>query len=135
MKETWTHEFFCLGSTTATSVPSRAQKIALQNAGLGRRKVVFHCVASSIDVKTKLESVYPKLIKGGGFEILRSGSPTSKLSLITPPAAGYSVPFLRESAGLGQALAYIRPLQKDLDTSPLQSDEQVCSFEWLIFFV
>ena len=44
------------------------------------------------------------------------------------------MPFLRDSAGLGQALAYIRPLQKDLDTSALQSDEQVCSFEWLIFF-
>ena len=135
MKETWTHEFFCLGSTTATSVPSRAQKIALQNAGLGRRKVVFHCKASFIDVKIKLESVYPKLIQGGGFEILRSGSPTSKLSLITPPAGGYSVPFLWDSARLGQALAYIRPLQKDLDTSPLQSDEQVYSFEWLIFSV
>lgn len=88
-----------------------------------------------IDVKTKLESVYPKLIQGGGFEILRSGSPSSKLSLITPPAGRYSVPFLRGSAGLGQALAYIRPLQKDLDTSALQSDEQVCSFEWLIFSV
>lgn len=41
LKETWTHEFFCLGSTTATCVPSRAQKIALQNAGLGRRKWFF----------------------------------------------------------------------------------------------
>ena len=135
VKETWTHEFFCLGSTTATCVPSRAQEIALQNAGLGRRKVVFHCEASSIDVKTKLESVYPKLIQGGGFEILRSGSPSFKLSLITPPTGGYSVPFLWDSAGLGQALAYIRPLQKDLDTSAFQSDEQVCSFEWLIFSV
>ena len=64
VKETWTNEFVCLGSTTATCVPSRAQKIALQNAGLGRRKVLFHCKASSIDVKTKLESVYPKLIQG-----------------------------------------------------------------------
>lgn len=97
VKETWTHEFFCLGPTRATSVPSRAQKIALQNAGLGRRKVVFHCKASSIDVKTKLESVHPKVIQGGGFEILRSGSPSSKVSLITPPARGYSVSFLRDS--------------------------------------
>lgn len=114
-------------------VPTRAQKIALQNAGLGCRKVVFQCKAPSIDVSTKLESVYPKLIQGGGFEILRSGSPSSKLSLITPPAGGYSVPFLRDSTGLGQALAYIRPPQKDLDTSALQSHEQVYSFEWLIF--
>ena len=73
VKETWTHEFLCLGSTRATCVPSHVQKIASQNAGLGRQKVVFHCKASSINVKTKLESVYPKLIQGGGFEILRSG--------------------------------------------------------------
>ena len=83
VKETWTHDFFCLGSTQAVSVPSRAQNIALQNAGLGRRKVVFSCKGSALDVKARLESVYPKLKAGGGFELLRSGSPSSKLSLIT----------------------------------------------------
>ena len=49
------------------------------------------------------------------------------LSLITPPPGGYSVPFLRDAAGLGQALAYIRPLQKDLDTFTIESTEQVRS--------
>ena len=49
------------------------------------------------------------------------------LSLITPPPGGYSVPFLRDAAGLGQALAYIRPLQKDLDTFTIKSTEQVRS--------
>ena len=34
---------------------------------------------------------------------------------ITLPASGYSVSFLRESSGLGQAVAYIRPLQKLLN--------------------
>ncbi|KAK2572104.1 hypothetical protein P5673_002306 [Acropora cervicornis] len=125
VRETWTHDFFCLGSTQAVSVPSRAQKITLQNAGLGRRKVVFSCKGTALDVKTKLESVFPKLKAGGGFELLRSGSPSSKLSLITPPSGGYSVAFLRDAAGLGQALAYIRPLQKDLDMLENQSTEQV----------
>ncbi|KAJ7326039.1 hypothetical protein OS493_028762 [Desmophyllum pertusum] len=124
VKETWTHDFFCLGSTQDTCVPPCAQKIYLQNAGLGRRKLVFSCRGSAIDVKTKLESVYPKLKASGGFELLRSESPSSKLSLITPPAGGYSVEFLRDAAGLGQALAYIRPLQIDLDTSAVQSTEQ-----------
>ena len=100
------------------------QYFALQNAGLGCRKVVFHCKASFINIKTKLESVYPKLIQGGGFEILRSVSP------LLP--GGYSVSFLRDSAGLGQALAYIRPLQKDLDTSVLQNDELIFSV-WQTF--
>ena len=124
VKETWTHDFFCLASTSADCVPRRPQKIALQNVGLGRRKVVFPSRGSFVDVKEKLEIVYPKLKDGGGFELLRMGSPSSKLALIYPTAGGYSVPFLRDAAGLGQALAYIRPLQMDLATSAVQSAEQ-----------
>ena len=130
VKETSTHDFFCLASTSADCVPRRAEKLALQNAGLGRRKVVFSCRGSFVDVKAKLENVYPKLKDGGGFELLRSGSPNSKLALIIPPAGGYSVPFLRDAAGLGQALAYIRPLQMDLGTEAVQSAEQVRGSNW-----
>ena len=130
VKETRTHEFFCLASTAATCVPSRSDKISLQNAGLGRRKIVFSGRASALDVKENLESVFPKLKESGGFEILRRAQGTM-LSLITPrppaPPGGYSVPFLRNAAGLGQALAYIRPLQKDLDTFIMESREQVRS--------
>ena len=128
VKETWTHDFFCLGSTQAASVPSRAQKIALQNAGLGHWKELFSCKGTALDVKTRLESVYPKLKAGAGFELLRSGSPSSKLSLIIPPSGGYSVPFLRDAARLGQALAYVRPLQKDLDMQENRSTEQVSGY-------
>jgi len=70
-------------------------------------------------VKTKLEEEFPKLKKGGGFEILRSGfSPGKSLVLLRPPASvGYSVKFLRDESGLGQTLAYIRPPQRSLDVS------------------
>ena len=45
VKETWTRNFFCLGSTQATSVPSRAQKNCVAEcSGLGRRKVIFFCL-------------------------------------------------------------------------------------------
>ncbi|CAH3045959.1 unnamed protein product, partial [Porites lobata] len=69
---------------------------------------------SALQVKTKLEEEFPKLKNRGGFEILRSGfSPGKSLVLLRPPAsAGYSVKFLRDESGLGQALAYIRPLQR-----------------------
>ena len=80
--------------------------------------------------KEKRESVYPKLKDAGGFELLRMGSPNAKLFLINPPAGGYSVPVLWDTVGLAQALAYIRPLQMDLDTSvgesAHQQSEQVC---------
>ena len=51
VKETWTHEFFCLASTDEMRVPSRKEKIKLQNAGLGRKKVVFSCKASALKYK------------------------------------------------------------------------------------
>ena len=101
----------------------------LQNPGLGQKKVVFSSKGSFVDAKEKLESVYPKLKDAGGFELLRMGSPNAKLFLINPPAGGYSVPFLRDTVGLGQALAYIWPLQMYLDTSvgeSAQLPEQVC---------
>ena len=128
VKETWTHNFFCLASTTTTQVPLQLEKMRLQNAGLGHKKVVFSCKASTLDVQRVLERVYPKISKSGGFELLRSGSPCTVLTLINPPAGGYSVPFLRDAAGLGQALAYIRPLQQDLDTTAVEITEQVRSF-------
>ena len=67
---------FCLSSKAATCVPSRSERISLQNAGLGRRKVVFSCKTSALDVKENLES--------GGFELLRSAQGTF-LSLTPPP--------------------------------------------------
>ena len=99
--------------------PSRKEKLELQIAGLGRKKIVFGSKDSALQVKTKLEEEFPKLKNGGGFEILRSGfSPGKSLVLLRPPASvGNSVEFLRDESGLGQALAYIRPLQRSLDVS------------------
>ena len=70
-------------------------------------------------MKTNLEEEFLKLKNGGGFEILHSGfSPGKSLVLLRPPVSvGYSVKFLRDESGLGQALAYIRPLQRSLDVS------------------
>ena len=109
-KETWTHEFFCLADCGAESAPSRSEKLELQLASLGRKKIVFGAKDNGVKVKDKLEQHYAKLVEGGGFEILpRSGVSTSVRGLwLKPPAAtGYSVIFLRNESGLGQALAYI----------------------------
>ena len=43
----------------------------------------------------------------------------SNLAFVSPPATGYSVPYLRDQAGLGHALAYLKPLQVALDVSPV----------------
>ena len=121
IKETWTHDFFCLAAKDEERVPTRAEKFDLQQCGLGRRKVCFHSKATFTDFRRKLEEEYPKLKEGGGFELMRTGHQGSNtvLTTIIPPPSGYSVTFLRDSSGLGQALAYIRPLQHDLDRTPV----------------
>ncbi|CAH3150960.1 unnamed protein product, partial [Porites evermanni] len=89
-KETWTHEFFCLADCARVDSPSRKEKLELQFAGLGRKKIVFGSKDSTLQ----------------------------SLVLLRPPASvGNSVEFLRDESGLGQALAYIRPLQRSLDVS------------------
>ena len=60
VKETWTHEFFCLAETCAIRVPTRLEKINLQNSGLGRKKVVFKCNDSAFDVQRVLQGSLPK---------------------------------------------------------------------------
>ena len=53
--------------------------------------------------------------------LLRTGQQGNNgcLVTITPPSSVYSVAFLRDCSGLGLATAYIRPLQRDLDTTPV----------------
>ena len=108
---------FCLADKNCSTVPSRALKFQLQSAGLGRKKIIFGWKDNPFKLKEKLEEMYPKLVNGWGFELLRSGVPVHSLVVITPPPAGYSVAFLRDESGLGQALAYVRPLQKNLEIS------------------
>ena len=122
-KETWTHEFFCLADCSSENIPSRMTKLELQFAGLGRKKIVLGSKDNAVKVKEKLEEAFPKLKDGGGFEVLRSG-PLKRLLLLKPPlATGYSVKYLRDDCGLGQALAYIRPLQRNLNISPVDVPE------------
>ena len=68
----------------------------------------------------KLEEIFPKLSDCGGFEILRSQGAKEKLRLVSPPKSGYSVPFLRDLSGLGGAVTYIRPIQMDIQMSPVE---------------
>ena len=125
-RETWTHEFFCLADKSQAVAPNKAMKHTLQQAGLGRKKVCFSMKANAAEVKAKLEETYPKLCYGGGFDVLRRGPSASDLTLICPPASGYSVPFLRDAAGLGQAVAFIRPLHADLNTDKVEETLAEC---------
>ena len=122
-QDTWTHDFFCLANPEQQCVPSKTEKLTLQSAGLGRKRISFNKNDDASHLKIKLEEAYPKLASGGGFELLRSSTSPRDLDLIHPPKRGYSVPFLRDSSGLGQAIAYLRPIQQSLDITPLELDD------------
>jgi hypothetical protein len=118
MKDTWTHDFMCLANHVQHAQPTRREKLSLQAAGLGRKTLTFGRTDHALAFVSKIETVYPKIKTGGGFELLRSGASNKEIILITPLPSGYTVPFLRESSGIGQALIYVRPIQKSLATDP-----------------
>ena len=82
--------------------------------------------ANAAEAKAGLEEAYPKLCYGGGFDLLGRGPSASELTLICPPASGYSVSFLRDAAGLGQAVAFIRPLHVDFNTDKVEETSANC---------
>ena len=111
-KETWIHDFFCPADHWQSHQPSRGNIFLLQDARQGRKTVAFNRKDGALAFVEKIESVYPKLKDAGEFELPRSGPSSKDLIVIHPPASDYRVPFLKKVCGLGQALAYIRPLQR-----------------------
>lgn len=116
-KETWTHTFICLCESDQLAVPSREEKVILKEAGLGEKKITFEKYGGYQQLQSSLLKEFPKLSEGGGFQLLRSSGARRSLDLIPIPTMGYDIPYLKDC--LGQAIGYVRPLQKDLDRSPL----------------
>ena len=116
-KETWTHTFVCIAEADHWLIPLREEKIVLKEAGLGEKKLTFDKYGDYEHFQSSLLKEFPKLKEGGGFQVLRSSGARRCLDLIPIPTMGYDIPYLKEC--LGQAIAYVRPLQKDLDRSPL----------------
>ena len=69
--------------------------------------------------KVSLIEKFPRLRNGGGIEVLRGGGGGGcrPLHLVPPGKDGYSQPYIKER--FPQATVYIRPLQTDLDESPM----------------
>ena len=123
-KETWTHDFYTLSSTTQLFSPGLEESDTLLSAGLGRRKLVCpNKNASHSEFQKFLESEFPRLKAGGGFELLRAvggGGGKRRLQVIPPGPEGYNIPYIRGVIGSG--VVFIRPLQASLDNSRLLFD-------------
>ena len=86
----WTHKFFCLAKTEKSRVPSNTlQRNELVLAGLGERKVMVADVnCSPQEFRETLLTEFPKLRKGGGFELLKC---SANWNLFCSPSAIHQV--------------------------------------------
>ena len=117
----------CLSSTQVNTPPDSQERAKLQIAGLGEKKISLDIHADAHDVYEELMCQFPKLLDGGGFELLRINDRGAgkMLEVISAPDSGYSVLFLK--AVMQQAKIFIRPLQKDLSCSPSKEEVWLCT--------
>ena len=100
-------------------VPSSgSERKLLLEAGLGEKKLTFPNIdCSAEEYRDELLQAFPKLTEAGGFEIMRCISNSRVLEQVSPSA------LLSPRATLervGRSRVYLRPIQKDLDTSPME---------------
>ena len=96
-------------------------------AGLGERRFALDISLSAQDLLYSLEAQFPRLIEGGGMELLRAEGGCRDLQPIDMPAGGYTCDYLK--AVVHSAKIYIRPLQDDLNLKPCSPEvclDHVC---------
>ena len=105
----------CLADRLATKVPTATEKQVLQKAGLGIKKIKFEIVVNS---ETGQTIGFSKLKECGGFELMTCVANCRNLSTL---GCAWSVKSIKANIG-GQSRIYVRPIQKDLSTTPLSED-------------
>ena len=121
VRETFTKTFFCLATKDADSVPNVEQKIQLSLAHLGERKLIFAKDGNAQNVHEKILEAYPQLGECGGYDIMRIEKARSLIK-VPMPTGGYTVQFLRSV--LGQAKAFIRPIQRNIPITTDHDNEE-----------
>ena len=112
----WGHSWVCLALKDAKWTPTPRDRAGLREIGLGEKRIRIPLQSSASQVHEILLQEFPKLEEGGGYEICRTHVGSRELNVIPCPPDGYTQSFLSIEAG--QARLYIRPLQRDLDTTP-----------------
>ena len=122
VKDTWTHDFVLLSSTADNRTPTSQVMQQLQSAGLGRKKIVFKDKNGGFDhLRETLEKEFPKLeTQGGAFELLRADRGGNSRPLLGIPMSnlGYTIKHLKEAVS-GRAAIYVRPIQSNIDMTPV----------------
>ena len=114
----WKHKFFCLAYTGQDRVPTTdADKEELFQAGLGEREIEFQSLdMTQEEFKELIVASFPRLTEGGGFQLLKC-IPNSRTLEVLSMAVHGSPRLLKQR--VGKSRTYIRPIQQDLDLTPL----------------
>ena len=115
----WRHKFVCLAYRDQDRIPTTdADKEELFQAGLGEKEIHFDSLDIEQDeFKEILFSNFPRLKDGGGFQFLKGISNTHNLEVLS--MAVHTSPNLLKQR-VGNSRVYIRPVQHDLDLTPVQ---------------
>lgn len=117
----------CLADKNAKKIPTAEEKDVLFRAGLGANKIQFELDDGESDVIRKMsfdglkngDTIgFPQLRNCGGFELLKCKQNCRELTLII---CQWDVRSLKSCIG-NQAKIYLRPIQHDLNTTPIKSN-------------
>lgn len=128
---TCTLKFFCLSRVDASKPPVAIRdRTILFKAGLGDASIQFKMDASSLECHQEIVAKFPKLLETG-YELLlyQRGEDAGFYNIPSP----YSAQRMKDAAG--NAKIYVRPLQKDLDESPVEEQSSLCAVKTLKRFV
>ncbi|CAG2231481.1 unnamed protein product [Mytilus edulis] len=90
-----------------------------------KRRITANLNFTAEQLFNAIEDIYPKLKGSGGFEFLRCGQNCRDLQVID---CNWCPVELRNNMG-SQAKIYLRPVQKDLETSPLHEEVETIQTE------
>lgn len=114
----------CLASRSQTSPPNAIESAQLIRAGLGPKRLTFFDYDSAMELHETFVSSYPKLVDGGGYELMRTTAGANRALYVIPsPPGGYSIEFIKKVCG--QAKFYVRPIQANLSLDSVDDGAKV----------
>lgn len=118
-KPAWRHKFVCLAFHDQEKIPATdAEKEELYQAGLGEKEVIFPSLdLSGEEFRQLLYEHFPRLRNSGGYQLLK-GLPNCRFLEVLSRNVHASASLLKQRVGTSRT--YIRPLQADLDLTPLE---------------
>lgn len=132
----WTVNFCCLSNPTQTEIPTYEDKAILLEANLGDKKIKLNLDDSEHEVLSKITSAvqdengetigFPCLKDIGGFELLHRKGHNKTLEIISGNMCARNI---KSNISTCQSKIYIRPIQKQLNTTPKRTYKNTAIIE------